>query len=401
MTDDLPGSSIRPMRIAFGANPALGHLLPLLPLAEAARDAGHDVVVIGGRSLEPVLVAHRIRHVVAGPKDLATIFAAIDPGDRAGPRLAMHVWQQGFAGYVAPQLAAGLIDLAHGWRPDIVVHEDSEQGTWIAAERLGIPHVALQATAWRSAMGRLSREPLGRIIESLDLPRDPDLARWHRYGFLATRPPSLLDPDDPMPDTARPLRPVALDESPGPTPMWVEEARDATRRVTVTMGTVGPSGRLAAIRMILDALATLDAEVVAAIGPDLTPADLGTRPRNVRVERYVPMSRLLPASDAVVCHAGSGTMLAALAVGVPLLLLPVAADQPENARRCAASGAGIVIELGERTPEAILAAVRRLLDEPAWGEAARSVAAEIAAMPAPASVVAWLEGLVRGGASRG
>ena len=43
------------MRIAFVTNPALGHVLPLLPLALAARDAGHDVVVVGGASIGPAV----------------------------------------------------------------------------------------------------------------------------------------------------------------------------------------------------------------------------------------------------------------------------------------------------------------------------------------------------------
>ena len=155
------------MRIAFVTNPALGHLLPLLPLALAAREAGHDVVVIGGASVAGAVSRVGLRHVVAGPPDLPSVFAAVpERAGLTGRRLAAVTWGKGFAGILAPALAAATLELAREWRPDLVVHEDSEQGSWIAAERLGIPHVALQATAWRGTGLRLSAEPLNRLRAS-------------------------------------------------------------------------------------------------------------------------------------------------------------------------------------------------------------------------------------------
>ena len=91
-----------------------------------------------------------------------------------------------------------------------MVHDDSEQGTWIAAERLGIPHVSLQATAWRGAGVRLSAEPLDRLRSAWPAP-DPGLVGWHRHGYLTTRPPGAVNPDDPMPAATIPIRPIALD----------------------------------------------------------------------------------------------------------------------------------------------------------------------------------------------
>lgn len=381
------------MRLAFAANPAHGHLLPLLPLALAARRAGHDVVVIGGRCLEGTLAAAGLAHVEAGPPDLPAVFAGV-PGvaGLAGPRLAVAIWSQGFAGLVAPALADALLDLATSWRPDLLVHDDSEQGTWVAAERLGIPHLALQATAWRSAMKRLSAAPLGRLHERLGLPPDPDLTRWHRFGYLTTRPTALHNPDDPMPSGVTPIRPVALDDAGVDVPAWLAAPRTGNRRIVVTLGTVGPT-RIDGVAQLLSALAPLDAEIVATVGADMDPARLGPQPPNVRVAAYLPMSRLLPTSDLVVFHGGSGTMLAALAAGVPLLLLPMAADQPENAARCVAAGAGISIPVGERTPDRIRSEATRLLQDPAPALAAGEVARAIAAMPSPAAVVERLEHL--------
>lgn len=389
-------STIPLMRIVFAANPGLGHLLPLLPLALAARDAGHELVVLSGGSLRGTAEAAGLHFVDSGPRDLATAFA-MGPSREglAGRRLAAMTWGHVFGGVIAPQLARGVLDLARDWPPDLVVHDDSEQGTWVAAERLGVAHVSLQATAWRRAGMRLSAEPLNTLRAALGLPPDPELARWHRHGYLQTRPLSLVDPADPGPATSVPLRPVPLDEAGGETPAFL--ARPAIRpRVAVTLGTIIPT-RLEAIATILDALEPLDLDIVATVGHSLDPQELGVRRAGVHVLRYVPMSRLLATADALVFHAGSGTMLAAAAAAVPVVALPFQADQHENAERIEASGAGIRLQSADRTPEAIRAALAQVLAEPRFREAALRVRDEIAAMPAPEALVPRLERLAAAG----
>jgi UDP:flavonoid glycosyltransferase YjiC (YdhE family) len=96
----------------------------------------------------------------------------------------------------------------------------------------------------------------------------------------------------------------------------------------------------------------------------------------------------------VVHHAGSGTTLAALAAGVPSAMVPIFADQPENAAAAARAGAAVVLDATRLTADAVAAAARRLLDEPTFTDQARAVAAEIAAMPSPAAVVVEIEGLI-------
>jgi UDP:flavonoid glycosyltransferase YjiC (YdhE family) len=381
------------VRIAFVANPALGHVLPLLPLAIAARDAGHEVVVVAGASCTKAIAGAGLRHVSSPTPDLASAFARIPGRDGlSGRRLAVATWRHVFAGILATELATSVLDLAKDWRPDLVVHEDSEQGSWIAAERLGIPAITLQATAWRGTMQRLAREPLNRLRAAHGLPPDPELARQHARGFLTTRPPSLHDPSDPMPASARPLRPVAADEALADAPGWIDNPR-AARRVCVTMGTM-PLATEAVLPWIAAAFEGFDGEVVVTTGPSTDPALLGSPPENARVVPYVPMSRLLPTCAAVVFHAGSGTMLAALAAGVPMVLVPVAADQPTNAERCEAAGVGVVVRRDARDAAAVRDAVDRVLGDERYAAAARRVRLEIEAMPPPDAVVRQLEVVV-------
>jgi UDP:flavonoid glycosyltransferase YjiC (YdhE family) len=337
-------------------------------------------------------------HVIAGPDDLPAAFAQVPArAGLTGRRLAMATWSGVFAGLIAGQLADATLKLAETWRPDLVIHEDSEQGTWLAAERLGIPHVALQATAWRGALVRLSAAPLGEHRARLGLPADPALDLWHRHGYLTTRPPALRDPADPMPIATLPIRPTADDDLGGESLAWLRDQPRVRPRIAVTLGTILP-GRLGMMSAILQGLASLDVDVIATVGPGLDPADFGAHPDRIRIERYVPMSHLLPACDAVVCHAGSGTVLAAIANGLPMVLLPVSADQPENTRRCVAATIAVAVREGARTPDAIRNATAAVLGDPAYRTAAATVRSQIEAMPPPAAVLPLLERLAKRGA---
>jgi calicheamicin 3'-O-methyl-rhamnosyltransferase len=123
------------------------------------------------------------------------------------------------------------------------------------------------------------------------------------------------------------------------------------------------------------------------------PSVLGPRPGNVAAASFVPQALLLPYVSAVVSHTGSGTMLGALASGIPQICLPRGADQFGNADRIHASGSGIRLLPDEVDPESLRAAVRAVLDDPTYARAARTVQAEIAAMPTAEQVLGDLVGL--------
>src|SRR5262249_32190414 len=122
--------------------------------------------------------------------------------------------------------------------------------------------------------------------------------------------------------------------------------------------------------------------------------DLRPQPDNVHIERWLPLSALLPMCDVVVCHAGSGTMLASLAAGRPLVLLPRGADQFENAAACLRAGVGRVLQPAAQAADAIAQEVEIVLTDSAYRQAVARVRDEIHAMPSPAEVVPILEALV-------
>jgi MGT family glycosyltransferase len=127
------------------------------------------------------------------------------------------------------------------------------------------------------------------------------------------------------------------------------------------------------LRTALEALAGLPLQVVVTTGKHRDPAglDLGHIPANARVERFVPHSQLFPRTSLVVTTGGTGTVLAALAAGIPLVIVPTAWDQPENAWRVAEAGAGVRVAPGRCTPAVLREAVQRVLGDPSFARNAR------------------------------
>jgi MGT family glycosyltransferase len=108
----------------------------------------------------------------------------------------------------------------------------------------------------------------------------------------------------------------------------------------VTLGTA-LNGHRRVFQAIARALAELDVQVVVTVGRFNDPSLLEPVPPNFIVEQFIPHCRLLPRVDLVVCHGGFLTTIEALAHGVPLVCLPIWADNPEVAQRVKEFGAGL------------------------------------------------------------
>jgi MGT family glycosyltransferase len=174
------------------------------------------------------------------------------------------------------------------------------------------------------------------------------------------------------------IRPVAgVSPSPGSKrPHWAPSEGETF--VYVTLGTV--SGRSdksrAAYRAVIEALADLPVRALLTTGPVMPREELGAIPPNVAVETFVPQSEVLPYADAVVCHGGSGSLLGTLAQGLPVVVVPLFADQPHNAASVARSGAGISVS--ERTGPVLRDAIARVLGDKTFRLTARRIADDIA-----------------------
>ncbi|WP_439657962.1 glycosyltransferase [Lentzea sp. HUAS TT2] len=370
------------MRILFSCRPAYGHLFPLAPLARAAQQAGHEVVFATGRSfVEKARGLGFEAHASGISIEEAEAEARRRHGDAEVPRLLITM----FADVLPRATVADLGALIPGVKPDLVVYEQSDTGAAKAARDAGIPFVS--HVIGRSMPPEIQRMAAGEMAWMWDGTTPADLMLGD--AAIDLWPDTVRDPVVAALPTVVRLRPTAFDlDVPMP-------AVDTTRPlVYLTLGTM-QAGATDLLRKVIDGLARLPVTVLVAVGPG-DPARLGDVPANVVVAGFVPQAAVLRRADLVVHHGGSGTVLGALAAGLPQLVLPQGADQFVNADVLAETGAGVRLVGEEVTADAIEAAAGRLLDDPAAREVAGRAAAEIAGMPAPAAVVERLTALVTG-----
>lgn len=386
------------MRVLCTCVPGFGHFHPMVPLAHALTAAGHEVAFA---------TAERFCRRVVEPAGFTAFAAGLSPivaHERTLERYEQpeadageaEVWRFGarmFAGVAAPPKVEDLVAAASEWDADLVVHDMTDFAAPVAAAHRGIPWVG-------HSFGALQPGEFWDLAGQLVAPTWADWgvepgprAGMFRHLYLDVCPPSFQADEIAGVSVARPLRPVAFDNpEQAPLPPWVAEL-PAGPTVYVTLGTVvnhSPD----VLERVVAGLADGPWNVIVTVGLDRDPAELGRLAANVHVERYLPQSLLLERCQLVVCHAGSGTTLAALARGLPLLLLPQDANQFWNADRAEALGAGHTIRPDDLTPAAVRTALTRLLEEPGGREHAGAVATEIAAMPCPGEVVATLVDLV-------
>lgn len=380
------------MEIVFASLPAYGHLYPLMPLALAAADAGHDVRVATGGPFVDALPLPTVRTTAA---HLGLSWAEQETRRRHPDAEGIELGLRMFADVAANATAEALLEVWADERPDLVVLESANVGAAVAAHVLGVPAVAVAVGHWA---------PFGPAV--YNAVRGYGAGHW---GARGVTPPEdgdrLLSAFvDPLPPAMRtsspervphlPMRAVGWSHGDAPLPAWLETPAQRPR-VLLTLGTVA-YGAVEVIREALDGLLQLDVEVLVLLGPQGDPEALGPVPGTVHLERFVPQERVLGYVDLVVHHGGTGNMLGALAHGLPAVVLPQGADQFHNAGRLAEVGAARALVGEEVTAASVAEAAAALLRaEATERRVARDVAEEMAAMPAPADVVPRLEEIAR------
>jgi UDP:flavonoid glycosyltransferase YjiC (YdhE family) len=385
------------MRILFTTSPALGHFHPLVPLARAAAPAGHTVAFACAPAFRDVVGAAGFECLPCGldwlESEAEQAFPPLrdlPPGDDANTYWVSEI----FAGAAAEPMSSDLLALAPRWQPDLVVRDPLELGGCVAAELLGVPHATAGASVFASprAWEAIAGPQLAALWHAHGLPGRPSAALY-RYLDLAGVPPSLVAGDYVAPVTHF-LRPEPFDGAgPGSLP---EEVSTLTDRpiVYASLGTVF-NRTPGILRLMVEALRDEPIWLVLATGPSYDARELGDLPASVYAAPYIPQTLLFPRCDLVISHGGLNTVVAALCHGLPLVVIPLGADQPANAQRASDLGAASVVAPNQRTAARLRAAVRAVLGNPAYREAAERARREITAMPGVERGVTLLEQLAR------
>ena len=375
-----------------------GHLGPLIPFARAFQRAGADVLIAACREAAPMVRAEGLPLWAVDdppPEERAAIFAEVRGKDIDG-LIAKRIVGDVFARIDARAALPGILAACRAWSPDIVISETTEFAGPLAAEIAGLPSacIGLSQQGKEEYFLPLIGEAIDELRAHAGLPPDP--SRSHLLGrpYFTLFPAALEDPATPtriasyrFREARPPLRRHPLYGGPA----------DHRPLVYVTFGSAVPQSDFfpRIYRDAIDELASLPVRLLVTVGRDRDPAELGPLPPDVRVERWVPQADLMPHVAAMVCHGGSGTVTMGLAGGVPMAVLPLFADQPWNADRVQAVGAGI--SLG-RDPDAAVAGVReavvRLTGDPAYRSRAQHIAAEMRALPPVDAAVGIVQGLL-------
>jgi UDP:flavonoid glycosyltransferase YjiC (YdhE family) len=162
-------------------------------------------------------------------------------------------------------------------------------------------------------------------------------------------------------------------------PPWAHELDGSRKVVLLTQGTLANHNFQLLIAPTLAALANEpDVLVVATAGGRPVDAIPGAIPSNARVASYLPFEWLLPHVNVLVTNGGYGSVNQAMSFGIPLVTAGMTEDKADVNARVAWSGVGVNLATNEPTPEALRAAVRTVLDRPAYRMRASQMADEFA-----------------------
>jgi len=372
------------LRVLLGAFGDPGHAFPMIALGRALVARGHDVTLQTWTRWQAHVEAEGMTFAAApeyevfpsGPEPLdfyeAVVHATLDTRPlvrELRPDVAVSDILT-----LAPALAAEL----EGVRcATLIPHVHPHMARDFPVYSLGarMPRSALGRALWRRAQRpvdaglELGRIELNRTRERVGL--EP-LAHVHggisrELAIVASFP--QLEYPRPWPDGVHVVGPLMwepptadVELPPGDAPLVLvapSTAQDAEHRL---------------LRAALSGLADAPVRVLATWNRRLPPRPLPA-PANARLVEWVSYSRTMPQCDVVVCHAGHGTLVRALACGCPVVACPAIGDMNENAARVDWAGAGVRVPRRFATPRVLRLAVERALADESIRARARELAA--------------------------
>ncbi|WP_035856375.1 nucleotide disphospho-sugar-binding domain-containing protein [Cryptosporangium arvum] len=358
------------MRVLVVSAPLSGHVLPLLPLARALAGADHDVLFATAAD-----AASAVRKLDLPVEDVAPDFdfAAIARGVALRHPLTARAELAGSGGTkgvgalfgtINARLAGAVRDVTEKFDPDVVVTEPLAVAGAIAAAGHGVPAVRHETNLFDGA--ELAAAAAGPALRRLAIDRLPDPA-----AVIQVLPPSVVGPRPGWPMRYEPPAPASL-------PSWLTET-PALPRILVSRSTVAGPGNGNLMKALVAVAGSIDAEfVLVRPEPDLPPE----LPDNVRTIGWVSLDAVLPTCTGLVHHGGAGTVQAALAAGVPQLVVPGPGDRRHNAELVAEIGAGLCAPRNGPAAEHL----QRLITDDELRRVSVRIQDELAARPSPAEI---------------
>lgn len=349
----------RPSRIlVLASSGGGGDGPPLIGAAVALQEAGHEIRIFADEAVAASLKGTTLP--VEALTDIETLEARqrrYREGDDPDVPFPLMDWAKEAAPFAVP--------FAKAFQPDLLLCSDftSTLGYRVRKET-GIPMCIIHATYYTGEGSRRSVEEdfgnaaggmMGRLTAAGDL------------VLLATDP--VYDPPPvPVPPNHHWVG-TLIWEPVKESPAWLEEPGDPW--VLMTLSSARQEGELELARAAVAAAAEFPVRLLVTLADGKSADDLHSTSHKVRVETFVPHSRVLERARLCVAHAGHGIVAKALRFGVPMVLVPWDRDQPGVAARAEALGVAKVVPRSELSPENLTRAIREVLATPSYGERAR------------------------------
>lgn len=388
-------------RYLFSSTGGFGHVHPLMPLARALKGAGHRIAFVSRASHAPMMEADGYDYFpvggdIAGDPEFQQVKAEVEAMPTTFETEMLN-YTRLFCG-VGPRLRTpDLIEIAERWQADMVIREAADYGSLIAAEKSGLPHATVAFSSALQCMSIFERDAasqLDRTRVKWGLPPDPDLKALYRYLHLSFAPPSFgthavgefdgFGTNALIPPTTHFIRTALFDNAANESlPAWIDQLPDQPT-VYATLGTEiskEPEFWPSTMQTIIEGLRDAPINLIVTIGRGQDPALFGPQPANVHIEQYIPQSLLLPHCDLMVMHGGSNSLLAALEIGLPVVIVPLIADQFFNANIVESMKIGQVVRRNELSPTSIRAVVDEVMGKPIYKQNVRKLEAEMHTLP--------------------
>lgn len=399
------------MRVLFIPLAAPSHYYPMAPLAWAFRTANHEVRVAGQPPVIDSIVRSGMIAVPVGGS--GNLLSSLERSEkefhrRTGKRLAdfrefSEMPPKALQAYIdirraahiesAEAMAKDIIAFTEFWHPDLIISDQAAPAGSIVAQVIGVPLVqhswGLNLPAAKLPRDQAPAESWLADLRKIADQLGADFRSDYRLCTVHPCPRSLQAIEGPGQLLAR----YVPYNGSGVVPDWLQRSPSRPRVcVCWSLSGVALSGGDGILPKVINALATLDVDIVATVNA-ADEKSLQVIPPGVQLIQELPLQIVAPTCALVVSHGGTGTVLTVASYGIPQLIIPQEQSQHFNAERIAHVGAGMPLQAQQANTDGIARSVSRILSGDEWYAAARRLQEENAAQPGPAETMRAIERL--------
>jgi UDP:flavonoid glycosyltransferase YjiC (YdhE family) len=390
-------------RIVITSFGSLGDLYPYLALARQLKQRGHEAVLATSAYYRPLVEKEGVTFYPVRPdidlENRAGIRRVMDP--KRGPEVLIRE-------SLVPYLRDSYADLAAAtYGADLLVTHPITFAGPLVAERYQIPWVSTvlapmsffsaydlpvfpplpwvarlyrRRTVVSRALRRLMKwmthtwtEPIRQLRAELGLsPRgDPLYEGQFSPGLtLALFSPLLAEPQPDWPPHTQVTGFVFNDTSDSLPPKVAQFLAAGPAPLVFTLGSSVVSAAGSFYEESVEAVQQLGCRAVLLVGTDPQNQLLEPLPKGVLMVPYAPHASLFPRAQVIIHQGGAGTTAQALRSGRPMLVVPHAYDQPDNASRVQQLGVARTLFPKRYVAARVAAQLRAILAEPRYAQRA-------------------------------